>query len=160
MIFAHPWHVGISGHNCTDWNLFKIDKISPNFGNAIESGQWYTDVKEFSVRISVCVVKWLHIKFRVTLILFACHCTPPFLLHFHHKMSSTRSSSPTPSTESEQPQVARRSSGSPEQNWRTRATQHTAMIVQATTYWETPISTMIQEFGNHSPSQMASPTLQ
>jgi hypothetical protein len=33
-----------------------------------------------------------------------------------------------------------------------RATQHAAMIVQVATYWETPISSMIRDFGHHSPS--------
>jgi hypothetical protein len=41
-----------------------------------------------------------------------------------------------------------------------RATQHAAMIVWAATYWETPISTMIQDFGHFSPSQGALPTFQ
>jgi hypothetical protein len=54
------------------------------------------------------------------------------LSHFtpHCKMSSTHSSSPTLSTnEPEQPQLARRRSGSPEQNWMARAAQHAAMII-------------------------------
>jgi hypothetical protein len=58
-------------------------------------------------------------------------------------MSSTRFSSPISTIEFEQPQLARRRLGSPEQNWMARAAQHAAMIVQTTTYWETPISTMI-----------------
>jgi hypothetical protein len=74
-------------------------------------------------------------------------------------MSSTRSSSPVSTVDSEQPQLARRRTGSPEQNWMAQAAQHAAMIVQAATYWETLISTMIQDFGHRSPSQTASPTL-
>jgi hypothetical protein len=73
-------------------------------------------------------------------------------------MSSTHSSSPISTVKSEQPQLARRRSGSPEQNWMARAAQHAAIIIQAATYWEMPISTMIQDFGHHSPSQGASPT--
>jgi hypothetical protein len=58
-------------------------------------------------------------------------------------MSSTCSSSPNSTIEFEQPQITRRRSGSLEQNWMARAAQHAAMIVQAATYWEAPISTMI-----------------
>jgi hypothetical protein len=67
--------VGISGHNHPDWNSLEIYEISPNFGNAIDFSQWYTDVKQFLACISVCIIKWLHIKFHITLILFTHHCT-------------------------------------------------------------------------------------